>query len=93
MKPALARPAEFSKYCAPRSPWMTDSKYVGLVITEADKQPVANLTELDQRIEKLKNIGANKIDLRFVGPDGRQRVQGLYALDITRELQVLPSSR
>jgi serine protease Do len=42
----------------------------GMVIAEVQQQPVANATELQQRIDKLKKDGKKAVVLLVVSPDG-----------------------
>jgi serine protease Do len=42
----------------------------GMVIAEVQQQPVANATELQQRVDKLKKEGKKTVVLLVVSPDG-----------------------
>jgi serine protease Do len=55
---------------APNSPAAEKRLAPGMVIAEVQQQPVANATELQQRIEKLKKDGKKAAVLLVVSPDG-----------------------
>src|SRR5512139_1969564 len=54
----------------PNSPAAEKRLAPGMVIAEVQQQPVANATELQQRIEKLKKDGKKAVVLLVVSPDG-----------------------
>ncbi|HEX9070531.1 MAG TPA: trypsin-like peptidase domain-containing protein, partial [Pseudolabrys sp.] len=54
----------------PNSPAAEKRLAPGMVIAEVQQQPVANATELQQRIEKLKKDGKKAAVLLVVSPDG-----------------------
>ncbi|HEY7231968.1 MAG TPA: Do family serine endopeptidase, partial [Pseudolabrys sp.] len=54
----------------PNSPASEKRLAPGMVIAEVQQQPVANATELQQRIDRLKKDGKKAVVLLVVSPDG-----------------------